>query len=324
MRVHNNTLIDHMASLTRNHSLAKNRTARPAENPTANHAGAAARKGAVDKRTAAQAAGSSPIATKGPSSADWSATGPSPMTECGPYTPTDPSAPSKPGDAQTMQSLTLEGLLAAWGQRDSTYDLSGNGVVDTDDLLAFINNIPAPAPPAPAAGPTVAMEPEIASAAQVSFEPENQLTIESEAKPVVLPTVSFEQEEPLTLKGLLNDWGQPGSQYDLNSDGTVDVDDLLSYINNLNGQSTPQQAVAGNDHQTKNDFIDSMNVRSSSGRQVADALIDRLAGAGFGHQPPTNIRELVDQLNLLPKDRQQAMDRLGSRYPRGLGLNMVG
>lgn len=40
--------------------------------------------------------------------------------------------------AGTEPELTLEGLLAAWGQSDSPYDFTGNGTVDGEDLLLFL------------------------------------------------------------------------------------------------------------------------------------------------------------------------------------------
>jgi hypothetical protein len=44
----------------------------------------------------------------------------------------------------------------------------------------------------------------------------------------------------LTLKGLMNAWGQSDSEYDFDANGTVDVDDLLNFINNnLSNTSNP-------------------------------------------------------------------------------------
>lgn len=36
--------------------------------------------------------------------------------------------------------LTLKGLIAAWGQTDSPYDLTGDGTVDMSDLLTLLQN----------------------------------------------------------------------------------------------------------------------------------------------------------------------------------------
>src|SRR4051812_8534543 len=46
--------------------------------------------------------------------------------------------PSTPND---HADLTMQGLLDAWGQSQTPYDLNGDGTVNTDDLLQFIHDI---------------------------------------------------------------------------------------------------------------------------------------------------------------------------------------
>jgi hypothetical protein len=50
-----------------------------------------------------------------------------------------PTAITQPEDPQAVPTvLTLDGLLAAWGEGDSPYDLNGDGTVDVFDLLQFL------------------------------------------------------------------------------------------------------------------------------------------------------------------------------------------
>jgi len=45
-----------------------------------------------------------------------------------------------PDDAGGYPMLTLKGLLAAWGQENSPYDLSGDGTVGVSDMLILLQN----------------------------------------------------------------------------------------------------------------------------------------------------------------------------------------
>ena len=58
-------------------------------------------------------------------------------------------------------------------------------------------------------------------------------------------------------------------------------------------------------------------------KSLSDSLFEHLSSTGFADQPPTNIRELVDALNLSPRQSDFMLKHLGEKYPGGLGVNMV-
>jgi hypothetical protein len=132
--------------------------------------------------------------------------------------------------------------------------------------------------------------------------------------------------ETLTLDGLLAAWGQKDSQYDMNSDGIVNVDDLLAYINGLsNDQAATPQSIPQEAHASAPDVTETSFIKRHGGLAgLVDTLFDRLAGAGFDSQPPTNIRDLVAKLGLNGRETDHVMQRLSQRYPRGLGVNALG
>ena len=275
-----------------------------------------------------------PVSKPAPSISDVAA-GSGTMIECGPAMPTVSSTYT------SEDTLTIDGLCAAWGQTKSPYDLTGNGIVDVDDLLAFINGLNAPAAN-DQSQPTNAMTTAQPESSLTTAAPESTLTTAAPAvaltaaNPPVLtmnntmttaPGVEM-PTPPLTLNGFEKTWGQADPNYDLNNDGTVNVDDLLAYINGLsNGPGAPEQAI-GPDQSSGGQLIadkaHELKLARAGINTLADTLIDRLIGAGFDQQPPTNVRELVDKLQLSPRDSNHLFKKLGMKYPRGLGVNMVG
>ena len=239
-------------------------------------------------------------------------------------------------------TLTLDGLLAAWGQAKSPYDLTGNGTVDADDLLQFINGLPGSNPGSPPEN----VKPQVAVAESEPDEVATPIPIEHEAvatavdsrdvalvavQPdvVAVPTpVVPSAPEPLTLDGLMAAWGQASSAYDLSGNGIVDTDDLLQFINGLTNdqvatpQAIPQLATMGPPDVADKTVGAKMKLGGIA--SLADTLIDRLTRAGFEHQPPTNIRELVDKLGLNANENDHVFQRLSQQYPRGLGVNALG
>jgi len=57
---------------------------------------------------------------------------------------------------------------------------------------------------------------------------------------------------------------------------------------------------------------------------LAQKIAERLDEAGFTHQPPANLRSLLDQLGLRPGSSARVLDLLSARFPDGLGLSMIG
>jgi hypothetical protein len=55
--------------------------------------------------------------------------------------------------------------------------------------------------------------------------------------------------------------------------------------------------------------------------RLSQSIYDQLSTSGFAAQPPTNIRELIDQLNLAPRQSDFVLKQLAAKYPDGLGIN---
>jgi hypothetical protein len=134
-----------------------------------------------------------------------------------------------------------------------------------------------------------------------------------------------------TLQGVLDAWGQTGSTMDLNASGLVDMDDVLQFLNGVPVSSgTPEsgdsQAPAGlvsHASRARSAAAGGLTTAAGSLQKLTDSLIDRLGSVGFKDQPPTNIRQLVDGLNLSPRQSDQMLAKLSARYPNGLGVNYV-
>lgn len=95
--------------------------------------------------------------------------------------------------------ITIDGLMAKWGQNDALYDLTGDGKVGVQDLLMLMSN-----------GGTMQVE----SAGVVA-------------------------DQELTLDGLMAAWGASNSPYDLTGNGTVGIQDLLMFLSKHgSGEST--------------------------------------------------------------------------------------
>jgi hypothetical protein len=58
-------------------------------------------------------------------------------------------------------------------------------------------------------------------------------------------------------------------------------------------------------------------------RSLADAMFSHLTSNGFATQPPSNIRELIDAMNLAPKQSDFMLKTMAEKYPDGLGVNAV-
>jgi Ca2+-binding EF-hand superfamily protein len=278
----------------------------------------------------------------------------------------DPQIGQAPVEPETVtdeigEPLTIEGLEAAWGTDDERYDLNGDGTVNVRDLLALLAQM-SHSPPAgdgevADSGGAPGIDPENPGGVTPPLPPEeDELTVEglteawgtddprydlnldgtvnvqdllallaqmSEAKPETEPdvapaVVTSNQDvpaddvlgEPTPLDLLLKAWGTDNPDYDLNLDGVVDVQDLLAMLAELSGgQSgsfTDRAAVTGTVPST------------------AASLVSRLEAAGYTEQPPSNIHELISQLNLPATERASVLSQLADRYPQGLGLDIIG
>jgi hypothetical protein len=144
------------------------------------------------------------------------------------------------GDTQTP-ALTVEGLMAAWGTSDPTFDLNGDGVVDTSDLMALLaqlgqgdgttTNEPAML--------TVGGLMEAWGQANSAYDLNGDGVVDtSDLLALLAAGGSMPAPEPdpeLTIDGLLAAWGTNNPMYDLTGTGVVDVGDLLALLGMLNG-----------------------------------------------------------------------------------------
>jgi len=183
--------------------------------------------------------------------------------------------------------LTIEGLREAWGTDNARYDLNADGTVNVRDLLALLAQLSG------GQSETVA-DPADTNALATANEKASADNI---------------ADEPTPLEKLLAAWGTDNPRYDLNADGTVNVQDLLAMLGQMSGGhpvTSARLAVAG-----------------ETARPVASSLLKELEAAGFDEHPPSNIHELVGQLNLAPTQRAAVLSQIAARYPDGLGLDVV-
>jgi Ca2+-binding EF-hand superfamily protein len=193
--------------------------------------------------------------------------------------------------------LSLDGLMQAWGSDDPQYDLNGDGTVDTSDLLSFLQQYGGQSPEA-GDGP----------GSTSNVDPATQT---SNADPA---------SNNLTLDGLMQAWGSDNAQYDLNGDGTVDVQDLLQMLSSL----TPGETTAASDISSLLSANGGPSFAAQDPASLASSLIEKLEESGFDQHPPTNLHDMLGQLNLSDGDRKSVLEKLSNHYPVGLGVNMVG
>lgn len=305
------------------------------------------------------------------------------------------------GAPGTYGTQDLESLIQSWGQSGTKSDLNGDGAVDVDDLIMLIQNWQqqsSPAEPTQANKPT---EPSVAaidpSAVDVAIEtapttdpiiddtaakpasettplrnPKVDATPGDHGKPASPPDQVGPGKTPLgpfgehDLEWLIKSWGQPGTQYDLDGDGAVDTDDLITLIQNwqqgpsssannpgnigpVNADpllaATDKPALAqgsaartadskivteSRERRREADATETSRQRHSDTRRALSresfdtlkaSIIDRLSVSGFATRPPANLREIVDSLNLSPRDTRALLKDLKEAYPDGLGVN---
>jgi hypothetical protein len=236
-------------------------------------------------------------------------------------------------DPTAGQPLTLDGFNEHWGQANSQYDLNADGTVDMDDMLAFIAS--QPTHEAPEVSPPNLDRPGDGLLAitggtePTATEVATGITAAHET-PVIVGNQDGVNQPQVSLDGQLGAWGTNNSTFDLNGDGTVNMDDLLQYI----GQSAlPQNSGAeslraafngpaqlrATEAAGRNQSGEQLQVRA---QKLVDSLISRLNETGFEDHPPTNIRDLVSRLDLHPSQMNFVMHKLGERYPMGLGVNL--
>ena len=227
-------------------------------------------------------------------------------------------------DSPTGRFLTVEGLRDAWGESDSIYDLNGDGTVNVSDLMKIL-----------AAGGTIAHEEapltvdgllhvfgqsnaayDLNSDGIVNVSDLLQLLAEQggEADPAqaealaatsgaAIPSSAAPVEPPLD---------KPASN-PIPEDKPAAITESTGKDPNLAATQNPAAATSPYPFRSISEL-----------RDIAQAIFQRLLGAGYEMKPPANIHSVVDQLQLSRPQKQVIIERLAERYPRGLGVNFVG
>ncbi len=182
----------------------------------------------------------------------------------------------------------------------------------------------------------ITVRPGIAARPQNTRQPIPQITGAPSPTPQLTPADNVDRPQGpthLTLEGFVQAWNQADSTYDLNSDGTVNMQDLLEFLNHLDkynpdlaAAAQPVGALADTAKLTSADGIGPAKSATPGkpGTALGDAMFDHLSKAGFASKPPENIHELVGTLNISPKNSDLALKQLASKYPDGLGINVIG
>ena len=225
--------------------------------------------------------------------------------------------------------MTLDGLLESFGQKgDSPYDLNTDGVVNVLDLIQFLME----GGGSPLPMPTEQPDPSVLTAPETAPMPAPDVATQPSAGESALeagPPEGEDTDAPLTLEGLLKSWGQTDSPYDLNTDGIVNVLDLIEFLLDNTGPNDPGPADPNVSRDSvavggRLDTAASLAQERQRLGQVADSLLGGLARAGFEEHPPASIHDMVDALQLSGRQKQVMMSHLDAHYHNGLGLNLVG
>lgn len=236
-------------------------------------------------------------------------------------------------------NLTVDGLMAAWGQRNSDYDLNGDGTVGMDDLVALLSRLDSPDATSSAAE---------AIASGATAPPENGQSV----------------------RGVLGDWGSRDSANDVDGDGVVNMNDLLSLLAQQSAQGGPVASpmIEHNGVQapdifassgSQNDLsiqglLEAWGERGNSeydidgngrvGRRDLEQLLGKLGADesgldvkrlarriarslhnhGFNSHPPANLHDIVQGFGLEDGPTKEVLASLRGAYPQGLGLNLKG
>jgi Ca2+-binding EF-hand superfamily protein len=115
-------------------------------------------------------------------------------------------------DSAGAGPMTLEGLLEAWGETGSRYDLDQDGSVNMGDLLKMLAGL---------------------SQRNADAAPDNGITVPADNGTTVpadngttVPADNGDRAgggEGFTVQGLVDAWGETGSRFDLDGNGTVNM-----------------------------------------------------------------------------------------------------
>ena len=211
-----------------------------------------------------------------------------------------------------LMAESVDKLMAAWGTDDSTWDINSDGIVDGTDLGLLLGG--------EQSNPTI------------DEKDKDVSDMSSPPKKVELEGTSAHADSD-PLQQLLQAWGSSDKEFDLNGDGIVDGEDLAQLLAQIGGdpqsdttdssQSGKPMAATGSEIPTSTASFTPVDPGATSiaANQIARRIHDQFVSAGFTTQPPANVVELVNVLNLPPSLSSGVMKNLMSMYPGGLGLD---
>ncbi len=208
-----------------------------------------------------------------------------------------PTITTEGGDGETgdLAPITIEDIMNAWGTASERYDLTGDGTVDINDVFAWLGT------------PDAHRTPETND---IPTPPATDLVSSSEPG----------DNTPITIEDIMKAWGTASERYDLNGDGTVDINDVFSFLGTLPSYDPTGERLPDNSPDVALHTRAPMLTTRSD--HFAQSVVDTLDKAGFGEKPPTNIHSLVQSMRLNPTMQEHLMQRLMEQYPDGLGINL--
>jgi hypothetical protein len=265
---------------------------------------------------------------------------------------------------QQSQEMTLQGLIKAWGQSDSPYDLNGDKTVDVQDLIKFMMSWPhgQTTDPAPAEKPSISTQP--VPEAEPSISPNQpspaDLPAAPETDPPQGPVIDGQRPTDMLTSP---DSPQPTSPADpsigpaaappqdslegpppaepaqLSLEGLIQAWGQSDSSYDLNGDQTvdvldlTQFILQWPHHEPEEAAQGDPAIQGQPGApadtaaldELASLFIDKLVNRGLDQQPPANLSQLLQSLPLDESGRAHVLKVVMTKlYPDGLGVDVVG
>jgi len=144
--------------------------------------------------------------------------------QVGPNVTPVPQDVTEAGHEGAEGKTPIEQLLADWGKSDSAWDLNGDGTVNIRDFLQLL-----------------------AQAVGGADEPPPITTHLQEKAETITESLGDADEPPdpkTPIEQLLADWGKTDSAWDLNGDGTVNIQDFLQLLAQNGGGADEAPPIA--------------------------------------------------------------------------------
>ena len=206
------------------------------------------------------------------------------------YTAPD-STNSSNGCCGTLNEIDMDQFFEAWGSSAAEFDIDNSGVVDGTDLAIFLG-MGATGP----SSPIDDVEDNWGNEGTSSGDLNGDSTVNGADLAIALAGAGAQDDasgedsapdgndsESTALADLLADWGSDAEDSDLNSDGTVNGQDLSLL---LGGSSL------------KGQFL----VQGFPIQEVAPRVQGLMSEMGFDKAPPANLGQIIDGFKLSPID----------------------